>query len=89
MVKKVPILDGEYSLRIPAGTQSGTRLRLKGKGVPSLDGHGVGDHYLAVQVRTPISLDSEQRELFEQLAGVEGDPTADRGLFDRVKDIFS
>ena len=89
MVKKVPILDGEYSLRIAAGTQSGTRLRLKGKGVPSLDGRGRGDHYLAVQVRTPGTLDTQQRELFEQLAEVEGDPTADRGLFDRVKDIFS
>ncbi len=88
-VKKVPILDGEYNLRIPAGTQSGTRLRLKGKGVPSLDGRGTGDHYLAVQVRTPVSPDSQQRELFERLAEVEGDPTADRGLFDRVKDIFS
>ena len=87
--KSVPTLDGEYSLRIPAGTQSGTRFRIKGRGVPALDGRGTGDHYLAVQVRTPISLDAQQRELFERLAEVEGDPTADRGLFDRVKDIFS
>jgi len=89
MEKKVPILDGEYSLRIPAGTQSGTRFRVRGKGVPALDGRGRGDHYLAVQVRTPLSLDSAQRELYERLAEIEGDPTADRGLFDRVKDIFS
>lgn len=89
IAKTVPVLDGEHNLRIPAGTQSGTRLRLRGKGVPSLDGRRRGDHYLTVQVRTPPSLDNEQRELFERLAEVEGDPALDRGLFDRVKDIFS
>jgi molecular chaperone DnaJ len=85
----VPTLDGDHELSIPAGTQSGTRFRLRGKGVTSLDGRGRGDHYLTVQVHTPQGLDGEQRELFERLADIEGEPTADRGLFDRVKDIFS
>jgi len=85
----VPTLDGDYRLEIPAGTQSGTRFRLPGRGVPGLEGRGRGDHYLIVQVRTPESLSAEQRELFERLAQLEGESTADRGLFDRVRDIFS
>jgi molecular chaperone DnaJ len=87
--RAVPTIDGERELEIPPGTQSGTRFRFRGKGVPSLDGRGRGDHYVTVQVRPPDSLDTEQRELFERLAEIEGEPTADRGLFDRVKDIFS
>jgi molecular chaperone DnaJ len=86
--RSVPTLDGDHELEIPAGTQSGTRFRLRGRGVPSVEGRGRGDHYLSVQVRTPESLDTEQRELFERLSEIEGEPVADRGLFDRVKDIF-
>jgi molecular chaperone DnaJ len=87
--RTVPTIDGEHTLQIPAGTQSGTRFRLRGKGVPGLDGSGRGDHYVCVHVHTPESLDAEQRELFERLAEIEGEPTAERGLFERVKDIFS
>ena len=87
--RTVATIDGEREIDIPAGTQSGTRFRLRGKGVPSLDGRGRGDHYVCIQVRTPESLDSEQRELFERLAEMEGEPSSDRRLFDRVKDIFS
>ncbi len=81
-------LNGEQALQIPAGTDSGTRFRLRGKGVVALDGRGRGDHYITVQVRTPERLDGAQRELFERLAEVEGEPVEDRGLFERVKDIF-
>jgi len=86
--RNVPTLDGDQALSIPAGTQSGTRFRLRGKGVPALDGRGRGDHYLTVRVRTPEGLSPEQRELLEHLGEIEGEPTGDRGLFDRVKDIF-
>ena len=86
---KVPTLSGEHNLKIPAGSQSGTRFRLKGRGVPDLDGRGRGDHYIRVQVRTPVSLDERQREVFERLAEIEELDSEDRGLFDRVKDIFS
>jgi molecular chaperone DnaJ len=88
-IRDVPTIEGEHTLTIPAGTQSGTRFRLRGKGVPSLDGRGRGDHYLTVHVLTPEGLDAEQRELFERLSEIEGEPVPDRGLFDRVKDIFS
>lgn len=86
---KIPSLDGEETLRVPAGTQSGTRFRLKGKGVASLDGHGRGDQHVIVQLHTPGSLTLEQRQLFERLAELEGESAAGRGLFDRMKDIFS
>jgi len=87
--RKVATIEGEREIDVPAGTQSGTRLRLRGLGVPSLDGRGRGDQYVTVHVRTPRSLDAKQRELFERLAEIEGEPTAERGLFDRVKDIFN
>lgn len=63
----VPTLDGEASLRIPAGTQGGQRLRLRGKGLPTRDGTR-GDLYAQVQVKTPHPLSATERELFEKLA---------------------
>ena len=86
---KVATLDGEHVLKIPAGTQSGTRFRIRGNGVPALDGSARGDHYVTLHVRTPTALNGEQRELFERLAELEGESTEDRRLFDRVKDIFN
>lgn len=87
---RIPTLDGERDLEIPAGTQSGTVFRLPAQGVPSLNGRGRGDHLVTVAVVTPKKLSQEQRELLEKLAEVEGDSVPDdRGLFDRVKDIFN
>ena len=85
---RVPTLYGEEILRVPAGTQSGEVFRLKGKGIPVVNGNRRGDQYVTVQVRTPKRLSDEQRQLLEQLAEVEGDDTGERGLFDRVKGIF-
>jgi len=84
----IPTLDGETELEIPAGTQSGTVFRLHGKGVPSLEGEGMGDEYVTAVVRIPKRLTPEQRELIEKLAEHDGEEPAERGIFDRVKDIF-
>lgn len=84
----VPTLDGEQSIRVPAGTQSGTRFRLKGKGAPSLDGRGAGDEYVEVRIHVPQKVNADQRKLIEQLGELQGDVTAERGLFERVRDIF-
>jgi len=65
---KVPTLDGETDLKIPAGCQAGTTFRLKGKGVPHLNGRGRGDELVTVSLVTPESLTREQRRLFEELA---------------------
>jgi molecular chaperone DnaJ len=87
---RVPTPDGDHAVQIVPGTQSGSRMRLRGKGAPALDGTGRGDLHIDVQVRTPSRLSGEERALFERLAELEGarEEDRDRGLFDRVKDIF-
>ncbi len=85
---KVPTLDAEEEIEIPAGTQSGSQFRLRGKGVSNLNGGRRGDQVITVQVRTPRRLGARQRELFEDLARLEGEEVGERGLFDRVRDIF-
>lgn len=64
----VPTLDGPTKLRIPPGTQTGTVFRLRGKGMPKLDGFGRGDELVRVIVQTPTRLTQRQRELLSQFA---------------------
>jgi molecular chaperone DnaJ len=86
----VPTLEGEHTLKIPEGTQSGTTLRIRGKGVPVLNGHGKGDLFVEVRLQTPSKLTKRQRELLQELDGitrVENKPQR-RTLLGKVKDIF-
>jgi molecular chaperone DnaJ len=86
----VPTLEGEHKLKIAEGTQTGTVLRLRGKGVPSLKGGGKGDLHVQLRVETPRKLTKRQRELLEELGStfaMENKPEP-RGLFEKVKDIF-
>jgi molecular chaperone DnaJ len=94
---RIPTLEGEETLAVPEGTQSGTTLSLRGRGMPDVTGRGRGDLLLTVKVITPKKLSREQKKLLEQLASslpketFEPTPVqneGDRGLFDRVKDIF-
>jgi molecular chaperone DnaJ len=82
----VKTLDGSEALKIPAGTQTGTVFRLKGHGMPILGGRGRGDLFVSVTLITPTSLTREQRKLLEQLAEIEDQQ--DKGLIDKVRDIF-
>ena len=84
----VKTLDGEQQVKIPAGTQTGTVFRLKGHGVPVLGGRGRGDLFVSVTVITPTTLTREQRNLLEQLAKIESSDLEDKGLIDKVRDIF-
>ena len=84
----VRTLDAEDKVKIPVGTQTGTVFRLKGKGMPVLGGRGRGDLFVSVTVVTPTSLTREQRKLLEQLATVENKDLEDKGLVDKVRDIF-
>jgi molecular chaperone DnaJ len=84
----VKTLDGEQQVKIPAGTQTGTVFRLKGYGVPVLGGRGRGDLFVSVTVITPTTLTREQRNLLEQLAKIESSDLEDKGLMDKVRDIF-
>ncbi len=81
-------IDGEEKIKVPSGTQTGTVFRVKGKGMPVLGGRGRGDMFASVTVVTPTSLTREQRKLLEQLAVVENKDLEDKGLVDKVRDIF-
>ena len=70
------------------GTQSGSVFRMKGKGMPVLGGRGRGDMFVSASVVTPTSLTREQRKLLEQLEAVENKDLEDKGLVDKVRDIF-
>ena len=95
---RIPTLDGEEALSISEGTQTGTTMRVRGKGMPDVTGRsGRGDLLVTVRVTTPKKLTKDQKKLLEQLAAVlpkeKFEPTPvgehdERGLFDRVKDIF-
>ncbi|MEQ1884414.1 MAG: molecular chaperone DnaJ [Bryobacteraceae bacterium] len=83
-------LDGLETLKVPEGSQPGTSLKLRGLGVPRLQGSGRGDLYVHLDVRIPAKLSREQRKLFEQLAELlppENEPS-EKGLFDKMKDYF-
>ena len=88
---EVPSIDGSKSrVKVPAGTQSGRRFRLGGKGMPVLRSKQSGDMYVQVVVETPQNLTKRQRELlaeFEKLSSQETQPEA-AGFFARVKDFF-
>jgi molecular chaperone DnaJ len=87
---EVPTLEGPHPLDIPEGTQSGAELRIKGKGVPEVQGRGRGDLVVHIDVKIPGKLTREQRRLFEELAEslpVDNEPHG-KGLFEKVKDYF-
>src|SRR6267143_5074895 len=84
----VTTLDKQQTLKIPLGTQTGTVFRLKGQGMPILGGRGRGDLFVSVTVITPTSLSREQRRLLEQLSQVESKDLEDKGLVEKVRDIF-
>ncbi len=83
-------LDGTEELIVPAGTQSGKELRLRGKGVPHLQGRGRGDLIVTVVVDTPTDLSKDQEELLRQLAAERGEAVAapDVGLVSRIRGAF-
>jgi molecular chaperone DnaJ len=94
---QVPTLDGPEPVKVPEGTQTGTTLRLRGKGMPDVSGRGHGDLFATVQVQTPKKLTKDQRRLLEDLSKAlpaekfQPRPHQDedeRNLFDRVKDMF-
>jgi molecular chaperone DnaJ len=88
----VPTLEGEEGVKLPAGTEAGEIVRLRGRGVPRLQASGRGDLFLHVRVRTPKKLNAKQKKLLKSYAdsleesyGLE----EERSFFDKVKDMFS
>jgi len=84
--KTIETLDGKVKLKIPAGTQSGKLFRLRGKGVPDVNGSQTGDLLVKINVVTPQKISKEEKDLFKKLAEFEEKP---RGVFDRAKDLFN
>ena len=87
---EVPSLDGPLELTVPAGTQSGEVFKLRGKGLPSPRGRGVGDLLVQVNIEVPKSLSAEQEALLRQLAAqehVEVSPHR-KNFFERVREFF-
>jgi molecular chaperone DnaJ len=94
---KVPTLNGQEDLSIPAGTQTGARFKIRGKGMPSVSGRGRGDLHVIARVAVPKKLTKEQKQLLEELGKTMKDEKvsletsedgSDKPFFERVKDIF-
>jgi len=92
---KVPTLDDQEDLHIPAGTQPGTRFKVRGKGMPNVSGRGHGDLHVIARVAVPKKLSKDQKHLLEELAKTlrdekvsTDDAEGDKPFFERVKDIF-
>ncbi len=90
---KVPTVTGQVKIKIEAGSQAGRILRLKGKGIPSLNGYGTGDILIHLNVWTPQKLSKEEKAFFEKHKDSENfkpKPSAkDKSFFDKVKEMFS
>ena len=87
---EVPTLSGRVSLQIPEGTQSGKVFRLKGEGIPHLNGYGNGDQLVKIHVWTPTKLDNKEKQLFRDLSELGGGkaPDHDKGFFARLKEML-
>jgi molecular chaperone DnaJ len=83
-------LDGTEELHMPAGTQSGREVKLKGRGVPHLQGRGRGDLIVTVVVDTPEGLTKEQEELLRRFAELRGEAVAapEAGLMSKLRGAF-
>ena len=87
---KVKTVHGDVNLKIPAGTQSETNFRLRGKGVPHLNGNGNGDEHVTVHVKTPKSLNKRQREAMLAFAAASGEDVkgVKKTVLDKLRNAF-
>lgn len=90
---EVPTITGQVKIKIPAGTQSGKIFRLRGKGLPELQGYGTGDQLIHVNLYTPKKLSKEETTMLEQLRDAENFKPqfkkGDKGFFERMKEYFN
>ena len=91
--KEIQTVTGKVRIKIEEGVQSGKILRLRGKGIPSLNGYGKGDLLVHVNVWTPKTLTKEQRDFFEKMKEdnhfMPHPEKSDKSFFEKVKDMFS
>ncbi|MEQ2442701.1 molecular chaperone DnaJ [Pseudoflavonifractor intestinihominis] len=87
---EIPTIDGKVKWTLPEGTQPGTTFRLRGKGIPSINGRGRGDQFVTVQVQVPRNLSREQKEALHAYGQAMGEIPADhedglKGFFDKKR----
>ncbi len=84
---EIPTIDGKVKYTIPEGTQTGTVFRLRGKGIPVLNGHGRGDQYVTVTIETPRGLNREQKDALKKFSETlgEGNYEKQRSFFKKFK----
>jgi len=91
--KEIETVTGKVRIKVESGVQSGKILRLRGKGIPSINGYGKGDLLVHVNVWTPKTLTKEQKQFFEKMAKDENftpnPEKEDKSFFEKVKDMFS
>jgi molecular chaperone DnaJ len=91
--KEIDTVTGKVRIKLEAGIQSGKILRLRGKGLKSVNGYGSGDLLVHVNVWTPKTLSKEQKSFFEQMKNDEhfkpSPDKNDKSFFEKVKDMFS
>ena len=87
----VPTIDGKVEYTLPEGTQSGTTFRLRGKGIPNVNGRGRGDMYVKCDVEIPKKLNKTQREALKKFEGTLKDDNYEKrkGFFRKLKDILN
>ena len=88
---EIPTIDGKVKWNLPEGTQPGAVFRLKGKGIPSVNGRGRGDQYITVAVDVPRGLNHEQKEALRHFGQAMGELSGEeeeeglKGFFDKMK----
>ncbi len=86
---EVPTIRDKVNMKIPAGTQSGTIMKLKEEGVKNVNGYGTGDQLVRVKVKTPKKLSAKQKKLFEDLAKENKEKLKiEKGFFEKLKEGF-
>lgn len=90
---EVPGIKAKAKIKIEPGTQSGKVLRLRGKGIPNIQGYGSGDQYVHINIWTPTKVSKEEKELLEKLQNSENfrpkNDGTEKGFFQRMKDMFN
>ena len=90
---EIPTVDGKARIKLPPGTQGGKVLRLKGKGLPDINGYGKGDLLVNVNIWTPKHLSKDEKRLLEKLQKSDNfapKPTSqDKSYFERMREFFS
>jgi len=89
---EIPIIDGKVKIKIDPGTEAGKILRLRGKGIPDVNGYGVGDLLVQINLWTPKTITKEEEKMLEKLKtspNFQPNPQAKESIFDRMKNFFS